>query len=1118
VRFRRLEVRAYRAIDQAELEFGPGLNVLYGPNDLGKSTLAAAMRAVLLLPAESTAHQSFVPWHDVGPPKVRLTFEHDQVVYRVTKIFGSGSLASAQLESSPDGSSFHEEERGRAVDRRLRELLSWGIEAPGGKGAARGLPESFLSHVLLGEQSDVPLILERSLGTDRDASGRERLHDALSALSQDPVFKRVLEAAQAKVDAAFTPTGRRKTGQNSPFSQIKEQITLLGQEFERLTQQRRESEEVQQRILNLDEERLAIEAEIGTLEVCVDRDTELVARLAARGRAGERVAQAERALRARDTLRAELAELESELAQLRARAAVEVDDVAAAEALLRAAEARAAAAERAAAERMSDAERERQALERAALQAERDERARACAGLEGLIALRRELEAVDAAHASELGALGAAERAEAAQREKLATLHAELVELRELATLLAWRAADLAVQRARAALGEAEVWDEQARELRERAARVRSEAPAADVSGATLTELTTLARQIEVAAARLDVGLGVAISVPPGTEVRLSADGAADRVLVASQQVIVERARSRLSARLAGGIEVTATAGDAALRSELEALERRWQSSALPLFEAHGVSRLSELGERVEAARERERTVADWLRAASEAEGRARERRELAADLALDERRAAQHASALEGVDLAAREARLDALAAEPSAAESRARTESPNSRGRQGPSKASRVSTQQPARAHGDRGRLEALLAGLQSEAEARRARLESDLSALSATRVRALTRASGLEEARGQLRARVAEAWSSRGGAGEAPGVGELQALLDAAQTASREATARLEAWEQALAAELVGAQRLREQAARALAEARAGHDAAQGAGRELRERVLRLEALFAERRLRVDPTAENAALRELEQARAELASYGALEEVSPEQLARSQDDLVRAKSELERVLGELRRAEGALGHVGGDVVLMRERQTHEALERARAEELEQEREYEAYRLLVEQLREVENEQGVHLGRALEAPVSERFERLTEGRYRQVALDAGLGLQGVAVAGKARPYGELSEGTQEQLATILRLCIAEYLETALVLDDHLAQTHRQRAEWFRSTLREAAASIQIIVLTARPEDYLGPEELCNGASTRDAVAARVRAVDLERVIRRARYETGSR
>jgi uncharacterized protein YhaN len=190
------------------------------------------------------------------------------------------------------------------------------------------------------------------------------------------------------------------------------------------------------------------------------------------------------------------------------------------------------------------------------------------------------------------------------------------------------------------------------------------------------------------------------------------------------------------------------------------------------------------------------------------------------------------------------------------------------------------------------------------------------------------------------------------------------------------------------------------------------------------------------------------------------------------------------------------------------------MRERQTQEALERARALELEQEREYDAYRLLVEQLREAENEQGTHLGRALEAPVSERFARLTEGRYRQVGLDGGLGLQGVAIAGKHRGYAELSEGTQEQLATILRLCIAEYLETSLVLDDHLAQTHHKRAEWFRSTLREAAARIQIVVLTARAEDYLSNEELCDGVPCKDDLGARVRAIDLERVIRRARYD----
>ena len=45
----RLEVDAFKCVASARLELGPGLNVLYGPNDLGKSSLAWAIRAVLLL-------------------------------------------------------------------------------------------------------------------------------------------------------------------------------------------------------------------------------------------------------------------------------------------------------------------------------------------------------------------------------------------------------------------------------------------------------------------------------------------------------------------------------------------------------------------------------------------------------------------------------------------------------------------------------------------------------------------------------------------------------------------------------------------------------------------------------------------------------------------------------------------------------------------------------------------------------------------------------------------------------------------------------------------------------------------------------------------------------------
>ena len=47
MKLRRLHAASFAAIREVDIEFGPGLNVLYGPNDLGKSTLVAAIRLAL---------------------------------------------------------------------------------------------------------------------------------------------------------------------------------------------------------------------------------------------------------------------------------------------------------------------------------------------------------------------------------------------------------------------------------------------------------------------------------------------------------------------------------------------------------------------------------------------------------------------------------------------------------------------------------------------------------------------------------------------------------------------------------------------------------------------------------------------------------------------------------------------------------------------------------------------------------------------------------------------------------------------------------------------------------------------------------------------------------------
>jgi hypothetical protein len=1023
-----------------------------------------------------------------------LTFERDGTIYRVSKVFGSGGSASARLESSPDGSSFHEEERGRATDRRLRELLRWGIELPGGKGQSRGLPDSFLSQVLLGSQSDVPLLLERSLADDRDGSGRERLNEALQALAQDPVFKRVLDAAQAKVDAAFTPTGRRKTGQSSPFAQLKDQIALLAQEHERLSQQRRESEEVALRIAHLGEQRARVEGAVRELEARAAREAELLERGTARDQALERLAAAEAAVRGLEALAAELDALSREL-----DAAADASESLASRVTLAAeqraaAEARLAAAELVSHEQTSDAALERRARERAALEAAcqkvRDERAT----LSALVELGGRLEAAEASVRAQAAVLATSEAAEAEVRRALETLEGELGKLSALEAVLGWREAELGAERARAAAAEVEALDREAATLRERAAALAADAAPSEAWAPRLDGIRELERQRAVAAARLEVGLGVELRLPRELSVELSVDGGPARSRPSPAAPIRQRAKSQLVARIEGGIEIEVNAGDPALREAFEVLERRWRDEVVPVLDAAGVAGVPALAERVEVGRAHARAAAEARRDAERASARAAEKRESAAELDALERRVEQRRSAL-GEGMAERWLiELDALRPKPSARPRAADAATPGV----APLSAAEVRA------------LETLLDGRRKAAVQQRARLEGQLNAQAAARTQALARAAALAEARDALAAQRAAAWVALAGERPLPDAEALGSRLAELERALGQASAALESWQREQGARVNAARREREEAARSLSIARESHDAAVAANAAARERWVALEARLRERRAGA-ASSDPAAIRQaLERARAEVAEYAGQQAITPEHVAATRDELERARAELEQTLAELRRAEGALGHVGGDVVALRERSTQEALERARALEVEQEREYDAYRLLLETLRAVENEQGVHLGRALEAPVSERFARLTDGRYRKIGLDAGLGLEGVAVAGRHRSYRELSEGTQEQLATILRLCIAEYLDTALVLDDHLAQTHRERARWFRETLREAAGRIQIVVFTARPEDYVGEAELSGLAS---GSAGPVRVVDLERVIRRARY-----
>ena len=233
MRLHRLLIENFAAIRAANIEFGPGLNVLYGPNDLGKSTVVAAIRLGLLLPHTSSHCDQYIGWTGGEDPRVEITFENEsQRIWRVQKQFGKSG--SSLLQESRNARDFDDVERGRKVDGKLREILRWGIPEPGGAGGAKGLPTSFLATTLLSPQDDVSAVLQNSLQDDPTGSGKQQIADALQAVAQDPLFIALLRQAQARRDEAYTDKGAKKTAKGSVLKVAAERLNERRDEKEKL--------------------------------------------------------------------------------------------------------------------------------------------------------------------------------------------------------------------------------------------------------------------------------------------------------------------------------------------------------------------------------------------------------------------------------------------------------------------------------------------------------------------------------------------------------------------------------------------------------------------------------------------------------------------------------------------------------------------------------------------------------------------------------------------------------------------------------------------------------------------------------------------------------------------
>src|SRR5207302_3141093 len=179
-----------------------------------------------------------------------------------------------------------------------------------------------------------------------------------------------------------------------------------------------------------------------------------------------------------------------------------------------------------------------------------------------------------------------------------------------------------------------------------------------------------------------------------------------------------------------------------------------------------------------------------------------------------------------------------------------------------------------------------------------------------------------------------------------------------------------------------------------------------------------------------------------------------------VTDDEVIAAQSTAAGMKLELEGIERDIQRAHGALEQVGGAVARERLRDASEACESAERQEREIEAEYDAWQLLLEQMKEADAAQASNLGQTLAPAIARRFKDLTQRRYDNVQINAELGTEGVAIAGAIRPTDRISVGTREQLSTLYRLALAEYLSTTVVLDDQLVQSDGTRMDWFRALL----------------------------------------------------------
>ncbi len=219
----RLELENWMGIPQLALEFGNGVNLLYGRNEIGKSSIIHSIRQALLGDAASTKaeYKLLKPWGAEVNAKVRLSFTtKDNKQYRICKSFpaGGAELYQGDILLSDEA-------------KKTREKLFKILEI--------SEKTTNLFHLLFIDQGETLEIFKKK---SKENPLDENTKSYIKEIIKETAFKEIQEFQdhlQAELDRYLTP-GRDKVRKNTPYYELQEKEKLLADGIEELRQKEQE--------------------------------------------------------------------------------------------------------------------------------------------------------------------------------------------------------------------------------------------------------------------------------------------------------------------------------------------------------------------------------------------------------------------------------------------------------------------------------------------------------------------------------------------------------------------------------------------------------------------------------------------------------------------------------------------------------------------------------------------------------------------------------------------------------------------------------------------------------------------------------------------------------------